>query len=119
MSPTKATLEFRILQGQDAANASLEEWCDLALNVDHFFEADLCNAFDSDVDVGQSCDSDISSEVQDHDNYQDSIGEHHEVYEMQNDLQQNYIVDSDAEYTNDSNIILYEQYEEENAEQVV
>ncbi|GJS59745.1 hypothetical protein Tco_0654529 [Tanacetum coccineum] len=38
---------------------------------------------------------------------------------MQNDVQQNYVVDSDAEYTSDSNIIPYEQYVKNNAEQVV
>ncbi|GKB03548.1 hypothetical protein Tco_0831691 [Tanacetum coccineum] len=114
---------------------------DLALNVDQVFQADQCDAFDSDVDeapttqtmfmanlssadpiydeAGPSYDSDILSEVQDHDNYLDSVGEYHEVHEMQNDVQQNYVVDSDAEYTSDSNIIPYEQYVKNNAEQVV
>ncbi|GJX80390.1 hypothetical protein Tco_0328539 [Tanacetum coccineum] len=104
---------------------------DLALNVDQVFQADQCDAFDSDVgeaptpktmfmanlssadpiydEAGPSYDSDILSEVQDHDNYLDSVGEYHEVHEMQNDIQQNYVVDSDAEYMSDSNIILYEQ----------
>ncbi|GJY30689.1 retrovirus-related pol polyprotein from transposon TNT 1-94 [Tanacetum coccineum] len=114
---------------------------DLALNVDHVFQADQCDAFDSDVDeaptaqtmfmvnissadpiydeAGPSYDSDILYEVQDHDNYIDSVGEYHEGHEMQNDVQQNYVVDSDAEYTSDSNIILYEQYVKDNAVQVV
>ncbi|GKA26570.1 hypothetical protein Tco_0712679, partial [Tanacetum coccineum] len=96
-----------------------------------------CDAFDSDVDeaptahimfmtnrssadpiydeAGLSYDSDILSEVIDHDNYLDNVGEYHEVYEMQNDVQQNYVVDSDAEYTSDSNIISYEQYVKDNA----
>ncbi|GJT91794.1 hypothetical protein Tco_1080639 [Tanacetum coccineum] len=103
---------------------------DLALNKENVFQADQCDAFDSDVDevptaqtmfmanlsssdpiydeAGPSYDSDILSEVQDHDNYLDSVGEHHEVHEMQNDVQLNYVVDSDAEYTSDSNIIPYE-----------
>ncbi|GJT05552.1 E-beta-farnesene synthase, partial [Tanacetum coccineum] len=68
---------------------------DLALNVDHVFEADQLDAFDSDVDeaptthtmfmanltsedpifneAGTSYDSDIPFEVQDHDNYHDSV----------------------------------------------
>ncbi|GKF04736.1 hypothetical protein Tco_0035404 [Tanacetum coccineum] len=113
----------------------------LALNVDYVFQADQCNAFHSDVneaptaqtmfmanlsladpiydEAGPSYDSDILSKVQDHDNYIDSVGEYHEVYEMQNDVQQNYVVDSDAEYTSDSNIIPYEQYVKDNAVQVV
>ncbi|GKB56470.1 hypothetical protein Tco_0912656 [Tanacetum coccineum] len=48
-----------------------------------------------------------------------SVGEYHEVHKMQNDVQPNYVVDSDVEYTSDSNIILYEQYVKDNAVQVV
>ncbi|GJV32318.1 integrase, catalytic region, zinc finger, CCHC-type containing protein, partial [Tanacetum coccineum] len=36
-------------------------------------------------EVGLSYDLDILSEVQDHDNYQDVVDEHHEVHEMHND----------------------------------
>ncbi|GJR24769.1 hypothetical protein Tco_0973296 [Tanacetum coccineum] len=93
---------------------------DLALNEDNVSQADQCDAFDSDVDeapttqtmfmanlsladpiydeVGPSYDLDILSEVQDHDNYVDSI---------------------DAEYTSDSNMISYEQYVKDNAVPVV
>ncbi|GJR28645.1 hypothetical protein Tco_1104877 [Tanacetum coccineum] len=85
-----------------------------------FIAANQCDAFDSDVDeaptaqtmfmanlsstdpiydeVGPLYDLDILSEVQDHDNYVDSI---------------------DAEYTSDSNIIPYEQYVKDNAVTVV
>ncbi|GJU50971.1 hypothetical protein Tco_1220526 [Tanacetum coccineum] len=58
MSKAKATSRFRLLQGQDALDASPGENVDdstendLALNVDHIFEADECDAFDSDVDEG-------------------------------------------------------------------
>ncbi|GKA91413.1 hypothetical protein Tco_0813283 [Tanacetum coccineum] len=114
---------------------------DLALNEDNIFQADQCGAFDSDVDeaptaqtifmpnlslanpiydeAGPSYDSDILSEVQDHDNYVDSVGEYHEVHEMQNDVQPNYVVESDDEYTSDGNIISYEQYVKDNAVPVV
>ncbi|GJT39594.1 hypothetical protein Tco_0939459 [Tanacetum coccineum] len=73
---------------------------DLALNVDQVFQANQCDDFDFDVDeapttqtmfmvnlssvdpiydeAGPSYDSDILSEVQDHDNYLDSVGEYHE-----------------------------------------
>nr|GEV94192.1 retrotransposable element Tf2 [Tanacetum cinerariifolium] len=113
----------------------------LALNEDHVFQADQCDAFNSDVDeaptaqtmfmtnlssadliydeAGLSYDLDILSKVQDHDNYLDSVGEYHEVHEMQIDVQQNYVVDSDVEYRSDSNIILYEWYVKNNTEQVV
>ncbi|GJZ72476.1 integrase, catalytic region, zinc finger, CCHC-type containing protein [Tanacetum coccineum] len=114
---------------------------DLALNKDNVFQADQCDAFDSDVDEAptsqtmfmenlssadiiydEACpsyDLDILSEVQDHDNYLDSVDEYQEVHEMHNDVQQNYVVDSDAEYTSNSNIISYDQYVKNNVEQVV
>ncbi|GJU20503.1 hypothetical protein Tco_1153845 [Tanacetum coccineum] len=114
---------------------------DLALNVDHVFEADECDAFDSDVDegpitqtmfmtnltsedqiydeAGTSYDSNTPSEVQDHDTFVNHLDEYHEVHEMQTDEQHNYIVDSDADYTSNSNIIPYDQYVEDNEDHVV
>ncbi|GJR91489.1 hypothetical protein Tco_0215500, partial [Tanacetum coccineum] len=113
----------------------------LALNVDHIFEADQCDAFDSDVDEAPniqtmfmvnlssedpiydearpSYDSNTPFEVQDHDTFVDHMDEYHEVHEMQNDVQHNYVVNSDAEYVSDSNIIPYNQYMEDNEENVV
>ncbi|GJY44648.1 hypothetical protein Tco_0432861 [Tanacetum coccineum] len=113
----------------------------LALNEDNILQANQCDAFDYDVDeaptaqtmfmanlssadpiydeAGPSYDSDILSEVHDHDNYVDSISEYHEVHEMQNDVQPNYVVDFDAEYMSDSNIIPYEQYVKGNTVPVV
>ncbi|GJT41853.1 hypothetical protein Tco_0941718 [Tanacetum coccineum] len=118
-----------------------EQVQDLALNKDNVFQADQCDSFDSDVDeaptaqtmfmanlssvdpiydeAGSSYDSDILSEVQDHDNYQDVVCEHHEAHEMHNDVQPNYVVDSDVEYTSDSNMIPYDQFVKDNEEQVV
>ncbi|GJW18855.1 retrovirus-related pol polyprotein from transposon TNT 1-94 [Tanacetum coccineum] len=114
---------------------------DLALNVDHVFEADECDAFDSDVDegpttqtmfmtnltsedriydeAGTSYDSNTPSEVQDHDAFVNHLDEYHEVHEMQTDEQHNYVVDSDADYTSNSNIIPYDQYVEDNEDHVV
>nr|GEZ13182.1 hypothetical protein [Tanacetum cinerariifolium] len=105
-----------------------------------FTVADECDAFDSDVDeaptaqtmfmanlsfadpvydkAGPSYDLDILSEVHDHDNYQDVVCEHHEVHEMHDDVQLNYVVVSDAEYTGDINMILYDQYVKDNTEPV-
>ncbi|GJY56623.1 integrase, catalytic region, zinc finger, CCHC-type containing protein [Tanacetum coccineum] len=99
---------------------------DLALNVDHIFEADQCDAFDSDVDeapniqtmfmvnlssedpiydeAGPSYDSNTPFEVQDHDTCLDHLDEYHEVHKMQNNVQHNYFVDSDAEYASDTMI---------------
>ncbi|GJZ70564.1 hypothetical protein Tco_0634114 [Tanacetum coccineum] len=114
---------------------------DLALNVDNVFQADDCDAFDSDVDeaptaqtmfmanlsfadpvydeAGPSYDSDILSEVHDHDHYQDAVCEHHEEHEMHDDVQPNYVVDSHADYTSNSNMIPYDQHVKDNAVPVV
>ncbi|GJU57983.1 hypothetical protein Tco_1235749 [Tanacetum coccineum] len=98
---------------------------DLALNMNNVFQADDCDAFvfmanlssaDPVYDeVSLSYDSDILSEVPDHDNYQDVVCEHHDVYEIHDDVQPNYVVDSHADYTSDSNMILYDQYVKDNA----
>nr|GEZ13219.1 integrase, catalytic region, zinc finger, CCHC-type, peptidase aspartic, catalytic [Tanacetum cinerariifolium] len=70
---------------------------DLALSVDNVFQADDCDAFDSD----------------------DAVYEHHEVHEMHDDVQPNYSVESHADYTSDNNMISYDQYVKDNAVLVV
>nr|GFB20682.1 hypothetical protein [Tanacetum cinerariifolium] len=111
-----------IARGQDnAIDEDVDELPiqDLALNVDNVFWVDECDAFDSDVneapttnpvydEAGPSYDSDILSEVHDHDNYQDAVCELPEVHEMHDNVQPNYVVDSDAEYTSGSNMISYD-----------
>nr|GEZ25191.1 integrase, catalytic region, zinc finger, CCHC-type, peptidase aspartic, catalytic [Tanacetum cinerariifolium] len=114
---------------------------DLALNVDNVFQADDYDTFNSDVDesptaqtmfmanlssaypvydeAGPSYDSDILSEVHDHDHYQDAVYVHHEVHKMHDDVQPNYVVDSHTDYTSDSNMIPYDQYVKDNAMPVV
>nr|GEY64825.1 retrotransposon protein, putative, Ty3-gypsy subclass [Tanacetum cinerariifolium] len=103
----------------------------LALNVDNVFQADDCDVFDSDVDeaptaqtmfmanlssadpvtdkAGPSYDSNILSEVQDHDHYQDVVCAHHEEHVMHDSVQLDHIVGSHADYTSDSNMIPYDQ----------
>nr|GEY76338.1 hypothetical protein [Tanacetum cinerariifolium] len=70
-------------------------------------------------EAGLSYDSDILSEVHDHDHYQDVVCEHHKVHEMHEDVQRNYVVDSHADYTSDSNMISYNQYVKDNTVPVV
>ncbi|GKB96248.1 retrovirus-related pol polyprotein from transposon TNT 1-94 [Tanacetum coccineum] len=113
----------------------------IALNVDNVFQADDCDAYDSDVDeaptaqtlfmanlsstdpvydeAGPSHDSDVLSEVQDHDHYQDAVCDHHEEHEMHDDVQPNHVVDSHADYTSDSNMTPYDQYVKDNVVPVV
>nr|GEU56243.1 integrase, catalytic region, zinc finger, CCHC-type, peptidase aspartic, catalytic [Tanacetum cinerariifolium] len=114
---------------------------DLALNVDNVFQADDCDAFDFNVDeaptvqtmfmaylssadhvydeASPSYDSDVLSEVHDHDHYEEAVCKHHEAHKMHDDVQPNYVVDSHTGYTSDSNMILYDQYVKDNAMKVV
>nr|GEX73633.1 hypothetical protein [Tanacetum cinerariifolium] len=114
---------------------------DLAINMDNVFQADDCDAFDSDVDEAPtaqtmfmanvssadpvtdearpSYDSDILSEVPDHDHYQDAACAHHEDHVMHDSVQLDHVVDSHADYTSDSNMIMYDQYVKDNKVPVV
>nr|GEW58545.1 integrase, catalytic region, zinc finger, CCHC-type, peptidase aspartic, catalytic [Tanacetum cinerariifolium] len=114
---------------------------DFALNVDNVFQADDCDVFEYDVDeapmvqtmfmanlsyaypvtdeAGPSYASNILSEVQDHDLYQDVVCAHHEEHAMHDNAQLNHVVDSHADYTSDSNMISYDQYVKDNAVPVV
>ncbi|GJT74857.1 hypothetical protein Tco_1041582 [Tanacetum coccineum] len=83
------------------------------------FMANLSSADPVYDEANPSYDSDILSEVPDHDNYQDAVCEHHEVHEMHDEVQPNYVVDSHADYTSDSNMIPYDQYVKDNAMPVV
>nr|GEW69720.1 hypothetical protein [Tanacetum cinerariifolium] len=104
-------------------------------------QVDDCDAFDSDVDeaptiqtmfmanlssadlvtdeAGPSYDSDILSEVQDHDHYQDTVCAHHEEHAMHDNVQLNHVGDSHVDYTSNSNMILYDQYVKDNEVPVV
>nr|GEZ13838.1 retrovirus-related Pol polyprotein from transposon TNT 1-94 [Tanacetum cinerariifolium] len=114
---------------------------DLALNVDNVFQADYCDAFDSDMDeaptaqtmfmanlssadpvtdeAGPSYDSDILSEVPDHDHYQDAAYAHHEDHVIYDSVQLEHVVNSHNDYTSDSNMIPYDQYVKDNEVPVV
>nr|GEU61426.1 hypothetical protein [Tanacetum cinerariifolium] len=103
--------------------------------------ADDCDAFDSDMDeaptaqtmlianlssadpvtdeAGPSYDSDILSEVQDHDHHQNAVCAHHEEHPMHDSVQLDHVVNSHADYTSDSNMISYGQYVKDNEVLVV
>nr|GFB63357.1 hypothetical protein [Tanacetum cinerariifolium] len=105
---------------------------DLALNVDNVFQAEDCDAFNSDVDeaptaqtmfmanlssadpitdeAGPSYDSDILSEVQDHDQYLDDTYAYQEEHVMHDSIQLDQVVDLHADHTSMSNMIPYDQY---------
>nr|GFD20371.1 hypothetical protein [Tanacetum cinerariifolium] len=68
---------------------------------------------------GPSYDSDILSEVPDHELYQDAACAHHEGHVMYDSVKLNLVVDSYADYTIDSNMIPYDQYVKDNEVPVV
>ncbi|GJY54481.1 hypothetical protein Tco_0446145 [Tanacetum coccineum] len=70
-------------------------------------------------EAGTSYDSNTPSEVHDHDTFVNHLDEYHEVHEIQTDEQHNYVVDTDADYTSNSNTIPYDQYMEDNEDLVV
>ncbi|GJR48280.1 putative ribonuclease H-like domain-containing protein [Tanacetum coccineum] len=132
----KPTVKFILLQGQDATNASPENGAVLDEEQSLFLVGEQVTNFDDDVDnspendlhsmwtmslklmnvmhstLMPSYDSNTPFKVQDHDTFLNHMDKYHEVYEMQSDVQHNYIVDSDADYTSDSNISsLFKTYE--------
>ncbi|GJS61005.1 hypothetical protein Tco_0655789 [Tanacetum coccineum] len=70
----------------------------LALNEDNILQADQCDAFDSDVDEAPTAQTMFMANLSSADLIYDEV---------------------DAEYTSDSNIILYEQYVKDKAVQVI
>ncbi|GJY45489.1 hypothetical protein Tco_0434552 [Tanacetum coccineum] len=98
------------------AHYAFDSDVDEAPNIQTMFMVNLSSEDPIYDEAGSSYDSNTLFEVQDHDTFVDHMDEYHEVHEMQNDVQHNYVVDSNAEYTSDSNIIPYNQYLEDNEE---
>nr|GEX65918.1 integrase, catalytic region, zinc finger, CCHC-type, peptidase aspartic, catalytic [Tanacetum cinerariifolium] len=113
---------------------------DLAQNEDNIFQADECDAFDSDIDDEPTAQSifmanlssaspvsfqagpfhaSILSEKPDLENNIDHVGEIHDEHEILNEVQQTSVVDSDSVDMGNSNIIPYEQYVMNNKGSVV
>ncbi|GJR45930.1 retrovirus-related pol polyprotein from transposon TNT 1-94 [Tanacetum coccineum] len=87
---------------------------DLALNVDHIFEADECDAFDSDVDEGPTSQTMFMANLTSEDPIYDEAGT---SYDSNNPFE---VQDHDTFLDhNDDNIIPYDQYVEDNEEHVV
>nr|GEU85383.1 integrase, catalytic region, zinc finger, CCHC-type, peptidase aspartic, catalytic [Tanacetum cinerariifolium] len=92
---------------------------DNAIDEDTMFMANLSSVDPVSNEASSSYDSDILSEVPDHESYQDAVCEYHEVHEMHDNVQPHYVVDSHTDYANDSNMIPYDQYVKDNAVSVV
>nr|GEW13106.1 copia protein [Tanacetum cinerariifolium] len=83
------------------------------------FMANMSSADPITDEARPSYDSDILSEVQDYDHYQDAVCTHHEEHAMHDNVQLNHVVDSHANYMSDSNMIPYDQYVKDNEVPVV
>nr|GEW60710.1 hypothetical protein [Tanacetum cinerariifolium] len=99
----------------DAFDYDVEE----APTTQTMFMANLSSADPVTDEVGPSYDSNVLSEVQDHDQYQDAACAHHEEHVMYDSVQLDHVVDSHADYTTNSNMILYDQYVKDNEVPVV
>nr|GEU49476.1 putative reverse transcriptase domain-containing protein [Tanacetum cinerariifolium] len=110
-----------IAGGQDNADEydAFDSNVDDAPTSQTMFMVNLSSADPVYDEAGPSYDSDILYKVHDHDNYQDAICELHVVHEMHDNVQPNHVVVSDAEYTSDSHMMLYDQSVKDNAESVV
>ncbi|GJR95153.1 retrovirus-related pol polyprotein from transposon TNT 1-94 [Tanacetum coccineum] len=87
---------------------------DLALNVDNVFQVDVYDAFDFDVDEAPTAQTMFMANLSSADPVYDEA-----EHEMHDDVHPNYVVDSHANYTSDSNMIPYDQYVKDNAVPVV
>ncbi|GJR13615.1 hypothetical protein Tco_0796267 [Tanacetum coccineum] len=87
---------------------------DLALNVDNVFQADDCDAFDSDVDEAPMAQTMFIANLSSADPVYDEA-----EHEMHDDVQPNHVVESHADYTSNGNMIPYDQYIKDNAVPVV
>nr|GFB97068.1 hypothetical protein [Tanacetum cinerariifolium] len=102
------------------------------------FQAEDCDAFDSDVptaqtmfmanlssadpitdEAGPSYDLDILSEVQDHDQYLDDTCAYQEEHVMHDSVQLDHVVELHADYKSVSNMIPHDQYVKDNDVSVV
>nr|GEY06972.1 retrovirus-related Pol polyprotein from transposon TNT 1-94 [Tanacetum cinerariifolium] len=81
--------------------------------------ANLSSADPVTDEAGPSYDSNILSEVPDHEHYQDAACAHHEGHVTHDSVQLDHVVDSHVDYTSDSNMIPYDQYVNDNEVQVV
>ncbi|GJV17358.1 hypothetical protein Tco_1362681 [Tanacetum coccineum] len=79
-----------------------------------FIAADDCDAFNSDVDETPPAQTMFMANLSSADPAYDEA-----IHEMHDDVQPNYVVDSHADYTSDSNMIPYDQYVKDNAVPVV
>ncbi|GJT00920.1 hypothetical protein Tco_0822089 [Tanacetum coccineum] len=72
-------------------------------------------------EASPSYDSNVLSEVHDHDHYQDAVCDHHEEHEMHDDVQPNHVVDSIAGLIRWKrvNMTPYDHYVKDNAVPVV
>ncbi|GJV77359.1 retrovirus-related pol polyprotein from transposon TNT 1-94 [Tanacetum coccineum] len=91
---------------------------DLALNVDNMFQADDCDAFDSDVDKAPTEKTMFMANLSSVD--PDAVCEHHEEHEMHdNVLTKTTLLTTCRFITSNRNMIPYDQYVKDNAVPVV
>nr|GEV44518.1 integrase, catalytic region, zinc finger, CCHC-type, peptidase aspartic, catalytic [Tanacetum cinerariifolium] len=91
---------------------------DLAFNIDNVFQADDCDAFDSDVDEAPTAQTMFMANLSSADPVTDEARPSYDLA-FYLSVQLNHVVDSHADYTSNSNMILYDQYVKDNEVPVV
>ncbi|GJR39674.1 retrovirus-related pol polyprotein from transposon TNT 1-94 [Tanacetum coccineum] len=93
---------------------------DLALNVDNVFQANDCDAYDSDVDEAPMAQTMFMANLSSADPVYDEAGLSYDSDILSEDnVQPSYVVGSHADYMSDSNMTPYDQYVKDNAVPVV
>nr|GEV70664.1 copia protein [Tanacetum cinerariifolium] len=112
MGEFRTELGMLIQLKQDRLSATTTT--DLALNGDNMFQADYCDAFNSDVDETSTAQTMFMANMSSADPVNDEVGPSYD-----SDILSEHVVDSNADYTSDSNMIPYDQYVKDNAVPVV
>nr|GEV03567.1 hypothetical protein [Tanacetum cinerariifolium] len=116
---TELGLQIQIKQGRLSATIATDvdeqPIQDLSLSVDNIFQADDCDAFNSDVNKAPTAQTVFMSNLSSADHVYDEAS----PLLASDILSENCVVDSDVDYTSDNNMISYDQYVKDNTESVV
>nr|GEY64587.1 xylulose kinase-1 [Tanacetum cinerariifolium] len=105
---TELGMLIQVKQGRLSATTAMENRVALDEEQLLFIAGGQDNVVDEDMDKQPVQDLELNMD-------NDAVCEHHEAHEMHDDVQPNYIVDSHANFTSDSNMIPYDQYVKDNA----
>ncbi|GJZ05923.1 hypothetical protein Tco_0539716 [Tanacetum coccineum] len=113
LDETRTTLSGWVNREHLEADVDNQPVQDLALNEDNIFQADECDAFDSDVD------DELTAQTIFMANLSSAGVTNQDENEIHNEVQQSNVIDSTSVYMGNTNVIPYEQYLSVNNNSVV